>query len=105
MFLFTRSLVEARGRTIIIIIHYCGFSGSSANSSAVQASEAVMYEKIRVWLSFPSDTQKSPRAATPSQHPHEQLLRSDTQFFYYRGPLAADDGSGENSTAVERQPG
>ena len=32
MFLITRSLVQqARGRAVIIVIHYCGFSGSSAN--------------------------------------------------------------------------
>ena len=31
LFLIARSLVQVCGRAVIIIIHYCGFSGSSAN--------------------------------------------------------------------------
>ena len=40
-------------------------------TGTVQASEAVMYSIIRVWLLFPIGTQRTPTVATPSQHPHK----------------------------------
>ena len=70
----------------------------------VQSSEAVMYGKIRVWLSFPNGTQRTPTAATSSQYPHKQQLRSDTPFYITGNPLAADVGSRKNSTTLKRQP-
>ena len=81
LLLITRSLVQTRGRAVIIIIHYCVFSGSSASSNSPSLGSSIMYGKIRVWLSFPSENQRSTTASTPSQHPHEQLLRSDTPFY------------------------
>ena len=71
LFVITRSLVKARGQAGIIIIHFIVVSLAHRRIQTVQPLEAAMYDKIRVWLSFPRDTDsKSSRGSntllTPS---------------------------------------
>ena len=85
------------------LLWFLWFVGTLQQSIAL---EAVMYEKIRVWLSFPSDTQISPTAATPSQHPHKVLLRSDAPFYITQGSSSRRRWQQKkNSTILEREPG
>ena len=61
---------------IIVVV-----SGSSANSKSLSLrSSNVWKNSCVVIISQVTLTQRSPTAATPSQHPHKQLLCSGTPF-------------------------
>ena len=92
-----QSLVQARWRAVIIIIHYCGFSGSSANSNSPSLGRNNVRKNSRVvivskWHSKVSHSRNS--FPTPSY----------TSFYITGIPYISWWLEQKNNTTLERQP-
>ena len=61
-----QSLVQARGRAAIIIIHYCGSSGSSAKSVSPSLKSRTVRKSSRMAIVYQWHL-RTPAAATPSK--------------------------------------
>ena len=84
LFLITQ-LVPARGRVVIIIIHYRGSSGSSANLNCPNLRSSNVRKNLRMVIVSKWHS-KIFQGSKLSQHPHEEQLRSGT-IFYITGIL------------------
>ena len=104
LFLITRSLVQARGRAVVIIVHYCGFSGSSANSNSPSLGSSNVRENLRTAIVSKWHSKDLPQ----QQHlPNTLTNNCCTQIHHFmlQGSSSRWRWVQKNSTTLKREPG
>ena len=92
LFLITQSLVQAHGWAFIIIIHYCGSSGSSAPSNSPSLGRSNLRKNLSMVIASKWHSKVS-HGSNTFPTPSQTTVALSYTILYHGGPLAADDGS------------